>query len=379
MDTEKKETKPKKETTGKKETKKATASKKPKRKLNIKLLVFAALLLVIGIGVAAFLIQEHFSLISDTHLTDEGFKHAKRFDKCIRVQGIDVSEYQSKVNWKKVKSSEADFAFVRVGYRKSDDGELYTDETFRANLKNAHKAGVLVGAYFFSQAVNKDEAEAEAKYLVKLVKNYDIDLPLVIDYEALPDGRIQKAIDDGDLYASSQFHDIVEAFCRKVESYGYESAVYANYDMLTNNMDSKLLQDDNTIWAAQYGEKCDLKTSYSFWQCSDSAAIGGIEGNVDRDFWYIEPGKLYRTRAESKKDPTSIGIAKIVFDDDTCEIKHHRAVPKLSVYVDGQELKKGKDYEVYFLKNTQPGTGYAIVRGIKKYKDWTTVAFNIEG
>ena len=178
--------------------------------------------------------------------------------------------------------------------------------------------------------------------------------------------------------ASSMYHDVVLAFCRRVEKAGYESAVYANYDMLTNYMDSTLLDDEAVIWAAQYGGACDVKGNYLYWQCAEDAAVGGIEGNVDHDIWYIEPGKVYSTSAKGKKDAASVGDCTVDFDESSYKLKNHRAKPEVTVTYEGKKLRRGKDYVLSFVKNTESGTGYAIVRGKKKYKDWIAVPFTIE-
>ena len=145
-------------------------------------------------------------------------------------------------------------------------------------------------------------------------------MPLVIDYELYNGGRLQQKVEAGEMPASSMYHDVVLAFCRRVEKEGYESAVYANYHMLTNYMDSTLLDDEAVIWAAQYGGACDVKGNYRYWQCAEDAAVGGISGNVDHDIWYIEPNRVYSTLAEGKKNAVSVGVCKIEFDADSYKL-----------------------------------------------------------
>ena len=316
--------------------------------------------------------------ISRSHLTDEGLTHAIRYQNSIVVHGIDVSEHQDDINWKKVKSSEADFVFIRAGYRKGETGELVEDDEFEDNVKGATRAGIAAGAYFYSQALNEQEAVEEADFLIDIVDRYEIDMPLVIDFELLDGGRLQKAVEEGELPVASLYHDIVIAFCDRVEEAGYESAVYANYDMLTNYMDSSILDDYETIWAAQYGGVCQVKGDYMYWQCAEDAKVGGIDEPVDHDIWYIEPGKVYSTAAKGKKDSISIGECRIDFSEDSYKLKSHRAKPKVTVSYKGEKLHEGKDYILTLVKNTVPGTGYAVVRGIGKYKDWTSAPFTIE-
>ena len=356
--------------------KRTTVKEKKKRFIKLKLILVMLLILAVGLGILKIVM--YVKSISRVHLTDEGLTHNERYSDFIKVHGIDVSEHQDDINWKKVKSSEADFAFIRAGYRSAEDGTLHEDADFRENMKHAKKAGVMTGVYFYSQALDEKEAEEEAEYLLDLVKRYDVDLQLVIDYEFYPGGRLEKKVKAGEMPASSMYHDVVLAFCRKVEKEGYESAVYANYNMLTNYMDSSLLDDEAVIWAAQYGGSCDVNGDYLYWQCAEDAAIDGIEGGVDHDIWYIKPDKVYPTTAKAKKNAVSIGECELEFDKTSYKMKNHLAKPKVTVTYDGKKLRKGRDYNIGFVRNSVSGTGYAIVRGMKRYKGWTAVPFTVE-
>ena len=210
--------------------------------VRVRLLVIAVLLIcLIALILRAV---SYFGGISKIHLTDEGLTHAEKYKDCVKVHGIDVSEFQDEINWKKVKSSEADFVLVRAGFRKGETGELVEDADFKQNMKGANRAGIMTGAYFFSQALNEEEAVEEARYLIELVEPYDIEMPLAIDFELMDGGRLKQKVDAGEMPAASHYHDIVVAFCDTVEDAGYEACVYANYDMLTNYMDSTILDDE---------------------------------------------------------------------------------------------------------------------------------------
>ena len=356
---------------------KRTVRQKKAPIVRLRLIVIGVL--VICLAALVLRVISYVGGISKVHLNDEGLTHAKRYENFIKVHGIDVSEFQEEdINWKKVKSSEADFVFIRAAYRKGESGELMEDADFKKNIKKANRAGIMTGAYIFSQALNEEEAVEEANYLIDLVKPYDIDMPLVIDYELLDGGRLQQKVNAGEMPAASNYHDIVVAFCDTVEAAGYEACVYANYDMLTNYMESTILDDMEFIWAAQYGGRCDVKGNYTYWQCAEDAKIGGIEGNVDHDIWYIDLDKVYTTYAKGKKDAVSIEDCDIKFDKDSYKLINHRARPKVQVSYDGKKLRKGTHYEISFIRNETEGTGYAIVRGIDSYKDWVAVPFTIE-
>lgn len=341
-----------------------------------------ALVLVCVICYGVFGIVDYMNRNTGIRLTDEGFEHAAVFDGCAVLNGIDVSVHQGEeINWRKVKTSGTDFVFMRAGYRSADEGILNEDSTFKENMAGAERAGMMVGAYFYSQALTPEEAVEEADYLLELVQPYDVTLPLVIDYEIFPDGRLDQKIQAGEMYAASFYHDIVLAFCRRIEAAGYEAAVYANKDMLTHYMQADLLDDDATIWLAQYGNTSDLDADYWFWQASDSAEVGGIDANVDHDFWYIRPDKVYKTRGSSKvreKNRISIGDCRVSFQRSVTKLKRGQAIPKLGVTCEGRHMREGSDYVISYVRNTEAGTGYIILRGIGKYKNWIMLPFEIE-
>ena len=127
--------------------------------------------------------EEQENEVSDK--TDESEDHVERENKVVetgRSHGIDVSKWQGKIDWKKVKDSGVEFAFIRVGYR-GENGVIYRDETADYNIQQAHKQGILVGIYFFSTATSKQEAEEEAKWTLKAIEGYPISYPVVYDCE----------------------------------------------------------------------------------------------------------------------------------------------------------------------------------------------------
>ena len=338
-----------------------------------------ALACLIFIVVLVLNLADYFDKRPDTFLTDEGYEHSPKFVNCVPITGIDVSIHQEgDINWQKVKSSGADFVFVRAGYRAADDGSLHSDDSFDENVERARKAGLMVGAYFYSQALSADEAKEEAEFVLDMVTGHEITLPLVIDYEIYKGGRLEKKIDAGELYAASLYHDIVLGFTETVEAEGYESAVYANKDMLTNYMQADLLDDKATIWLASYNESAGLNADYMFWQCSSGARVTGYDGDVDQNFWYIKPEKVYETRGKHRKRAVSIGDCRITFKENTVKLRHFRAEPKYGMTYEGKNMKQGRDYVSSVIHNTQEGTGYVVVRGIGKYKDWIAYPFTIE-
>ena len=348
-----------------------------------RLKIAGVLLILVLAAYVVFQISDYMSKRTSYRVTDEGFTHDERFENAIPLNGIDISEHQDPdIKWKKVKTSGVDYVFIRAGYRAANSGKLHEDKYFRENIEKASKAGLMTGVYFYSQALNADEGKEEADFVLDLISKYDITLPVVIDYEIFKDGRLDKSIQAGEMYAASFYHDVVLGFCDEVEKAGYESAVYANKDMLTNYMQADLLDDSATIWLARYDSEVNLDADYWFWQCSDSGQAGGIKENVDKDFWYFEPGKVYPTRAETagvkEENRISIGDCRVSMKKESTKLHHFRAEPKYGVTYEGRGLREGRDFVASVVRNTETGTGYIVLRGIGKYKDWIMHPFKIE-
>lgn len=99
-------------------------------------------------------------------------------------RGIDVSEHQLEIDWAQA-AADIDFAFIRLGYRGYTEGGLFEDPYFKANIEGAIANGLDVGVYFFSQAVNVQEAIEEAEFVLERIREYDISLPVVFDWEKI--------------------------------------------------------------------------------------------------------------------------------------------------------------------------------------------------
>ena len=187
---------------------------------------------------------------------------------------IDVSEWQSSIDWEKVKEAGVDYAIIRVGGRYGISGHIYDDEYSIYNCTQAIKNNIGIGLYFFTQAVNLFEAEEEAEFVLDFIKNnkIKISLPIYIDSEYLTKGR-------HNFLTKKERTDIIKAFCERIKKEGYKAGVYANLSWFEKQIEVKEL--NYSIWVAQYNESCDFKYSYDIWQYSSSGKIDGIKGYVD--------------------------------------------------------------------------------------------------
>ena len=161
----------------------------------------------------------------------------KKDGKVISRKGIDVSKYQGEIDWDKVKADGVEFAIIRIAYRGYGSGEIVTDEQAVANIKNATKAGVKVGVYFFSQAINEKEAEEEAEYVIDIIEKYKVEYPIVFDMEEI-NGDTART----DKLTKEEKTDIAIAFCEKVKEEKYTPMVYANIKWFAGYYDMKRLE-----------------------------------------------------------------------------------------------------------------------------------------
>lgn len=193
--------------------------------------------------------------------------------------GIDVSKWNGDIDWDKAKNAGVEFAIVRAGYRGSVTGSLVQDIYFDANMKGTAAAGVPVGVYFFTQAVNEVEAVEEASAVLTWVREYDITYPIFIDTEGAGGNGRADAL-DVDMRTR-----VCEAFCRTIENAGYQAGVYASRNWYNHNLHTQKLEN-YYIWLAEYRSIPLYQGYYRMWQYSSKGRIDGIEGNVDMNVMY---------------------------------------------------------------------------------------------
>lgn len=197
------------------------------------------------------------------------------------TSGIDVSEYQGEIDWIKVKESGVEFAIIRLGFRGyGAEGNIQKDINFDINMSGALNAGVDVGIYFYSQAVNEQEAMEEADFVLENISNYYVEYPLVIDSE-----YIQGVDSRANNLTPEERTAVVKAFCKRIEQSGYSPGIYSHGKWLTEGMDLDDLSD-YFIWLQDYnGEYTDL-IEHQMLQYSNTGYINGINGKVDLDKFY---------------------------------------------------------------------------------------------
>lgn len=184
----------------------------------------------------------------------------KGFDISYVQSNLSVSDFQSALNagW--------EFVIIRLGtvYR----GALYTDQQFESKYKNATKAGLKVGIYFYGMAKSVSEAQAEAKYTLKVLNKRHLDYPVFYDFEDPSQAGLSPQLST----------DICEAFCKVIEGAGYAAGVYSTYNWLTNKL--KPIDKKYNVWLAQY-PKATYEGRYEMHQYSSIVTVPGIAKRTD--------------------------------------------------------------------------------------------------
>ncbi len=196
------------------------------------------------------------------------------------LTGIDVSSHQGEIDWAAVAGDGISFAILRVGNRGYSQGVISADERFEANLAGAQENGLLVGCYFFSQAVSVEEAQEEADFVLSVLNGRQMDLPVVFDWEYIDNAEARTdSVDTETVTACAQ------AFCEQIQAAGYRAAVYCNGMLGYLHYDLSQLEQYDT-WYAEYASWPSFAYAFDLWQYSNTGTVAGISGNVDLNLWF---------------------------------------------------------------------------------------------
>lgn len=199
------------------------------------------------------------------------------------LQGIDVSDHQGEIDWEQVADAGYEFVFVRVGFRGyGEEGTLNEDTMAIEYMKEAEKAGLEVGAYFFSQAINEEEAAEEARFAAEIIERSGVklELPLVYDPE-LAGGSAGRANN----LSREQVSNNALAFKKAAEKeLSCKVALYANLFWENTYFDEEILNAFE-IWYADYEETPQTNCHFTWWQYSETGTVPGIKGNMDLNLW----------------------------------------------------------------------------------------------
>jgi len=177
-----------------------------------------------------------------------------------------------------VKAAGMEFAMIRLGWRGNTEGNIGEDSTAAANYRGAKDAGMQVGGYFFSQAVTAEEAVEEAEFVLEMIKDWKMDLPIVFDWEDAG-GTRPVGMDPRTLT------DCAKAFCQTIENAGYEAMVYTNWNQAFYDLYLEELAEYD-LWLAMYEADMEFPYKIDMWQYSCTGSVPGVEGPVDLNIYF---------------------------------------------------------------------------------------------
>ncbi len=213
------------------------------------------------------------------HLTYLGSKYTT-------IRGVDVSEHQYDVDWDQVAASGVDFAMIRVGRRGWTEGGLFEDPWFKRNISGALRSGLQVGVYFFSQAVNVQEAMEEARFVIERIDGYDVTLPVIFDWEKVEGAENART----NAWNSATLSDCAVAFCETIRRAGYTPGIYFNRHLGYYGYDLTRMQDYVQWFALPEMGYPSFYYEVDMWQYSFTETVPGISGQADMNLIFYPTG-----------------------------------------------------------------------------------------
>ena len=269
-------------------------------------------------------------------------KEVKRYENNETSLGIDVSEWQGRIDWKKVKEDGIKFAMIRVGFRGTVYGRIVKDKQFENNIKGAIANNINVGVYFFSSAKNDAEALEEAKWVVEQIKNYDISYPVVTDIEIFNEQRLKGV-------SNAQMTNNALVFCKYIRSKGYTPMIYSYLSALNRIFDTGKFENER-VWLAQYNDVATYKGRYYMWQYTSRGRVAGIKGDVDMNVSYFsvtnDVTKKETVNGVKKEEEVPVEFTNVEINTKLNKDVILRTSPYLNQPNKAGSLEKGKPIKV---------------------------------
>ncbi len=234
----------------------------------------------------------HFVPISETlnknsydeaclNILENGEHQYMQDGQVVSYKGIDVSKHQGKIDWEKVAGDGVEFAFIRVALRGYETGKLVVDEQFKQNIEGAKRAGIKVGVYIYSQAINEEEVLEEAQFVLEKIAPYQLDCPIVYDVELVSGSKGRM-----NALTVEERTNLTALFCEAIANAGYRPMIYHNMEMGALKINLEELEQYDK-WFAYYNSDFYYPYAYQVWQYSDKGKVNGIDGEVDMNISFV--------------------------------------------------------------------------------------------
>ena len=193
--------------------------------------------------------------------------------------GIDVSKWQGKVDFNKVKNAGIEFVIIRMGSWRSQNDEITMDPKFEEYYRLAKEAGLKIGVYIYNVSKDENDGIKTAKWILDNLHGKELDFPIAYDWE--------------DWSNFMSYHISIHtlsmsylAFEKTLKNAGYDAMLYSSKYYLENVW---MHLENSKVWLAHYTNKTDYEGNYMMWQMTSLAKIDGItENTVDIDILYLK-------------------------------------------------------------------------------------------
>ncbi len=211
-------------------------------------------------------------------------------------KGIDVSSWQGKPDWTKVKKSGVEFAILRIHQKNGPD------TSFEHNYKGCKANAIPVGGYKYSYALTQAQALEEAEDTLSVLAGRGLDFPVFYDLEWNSQRKLGNAA----------IEKIAETFLNRIKKAGYKVGIYCNMDWYQKVLTEKLRKYD--LWIARYPADDNgtiqerLRPDIGVgWQHSSKGKVSGISGNVDMNVFYKNYTEDKEKKVDKLKEFTDLG------------------------------------------------------------------------
>ncbi|PZO72851.1 MAG: glycosyl hydrolase [Mesorhizobium amorphae] len=196
------------------------------------------------------------------------------------VHGVDVSRWQADIDWVKLRSQGANFAFI-----KATDGGDHLDPMFKKNWRGAHEAGLKRGAYHFFYWCRT--AGEQADWFIRNVPRVEGALPPVIDVEYNGESRCKMRL------STAKVREKMQVFMDKLEAhYGQRPIIYTAPDFYADHLKDAF--PNHPFWlraVAQHPSVVYPGRKWVFWQYSGSGLSHGVDGKIDLNVFHGSEGQ----------------------------------------------------------------------------------------
>lgn len=201
-----------------------------------------------------------------------------------KILGIDVSHWQGKIDFERVKKSGIKFVILKAG---GSDAGFYEDKTFKRNYEAAKKAGIDVGAYYFvgRDFYGVEAGVADAKRFLKIIGGCQLEYPVFLDVETTQPVKKEEAT------------EAAIAFCEEMENNGYFVGIYSS-DI--SGFREKLNHErliSYAHWVADYNDPVKVCKEHQLRQYTSKGYVDGIENNpCDLDYSLVDYKDFMKTK-----------------------------------------------------------------------------------